>query len=347
MTIDYRSRRPQAAPAGHRRPPACRGGAGLGPDDLHAAGRGRGARQTDRAALAPRARAPDRPRHRAAPRCPRAVGGRARGRLRRRVVDARHAARLRSRDARALVVRAAARRAHGRDVRRLGARASGQRLRRGAAAARNDGRAESRARGVSPRLHAPVRRPHRFGRRRHDGADRAHALRRAARRTPAADRGDPRTPGARRPVPDWRVSGAGAAGIRREDRPRVRLRLHARPAGQDRASVHDEAREGRRADHDAVPQRQPVGRAVLDAARGRPRDVRAGHRRRARRHAALWRHDGRGPREPVAAVGKPRRPQPALLAPMVRSAQRSVPGRAGRHRRRHVLPRDQQGDRRR
>ena len=83
------------------------------------------------------------------------------------------------------------------------------------------------------------------------------------------------------------VSGAGAAGIRREDHPRVRLRLHARPAGQDRASVHDEAREGRRADHDAVPRRQPVGRAVLDAARGRPRDVRAGHRRRARRHAAL------------------------------------------------------------
>ena len=57
-------------------------------------------------------------------------------------------------------------------------------------------------------------------------------------------------------------------------------------------------------------ERRSAGRTLLHAARSRARDVRAGHRRRARRHAALQRHDGRRARKPVAALGEPRRPQP-------------------------------------
>ena len=138
-----------------------------------------------------------------------------------------------------------------------------------------------------------------------------------------------------------------AAGVRRKGDPRLRLRLHARPPGQDGAPVHDQARPRRRADHHALPHRQPVRRPVLHAARGRARDVRAGHRRRARRHAAVHRHDVGRPRKPVAAVGEPRGPQPAVLAPLVRVAAGRVPRRARRRRRRHVLSRDQQGASRR
>ena len=101
---------------------------------------------------------------------------------------------------------AAAERAHRDDLPRMAARAPGQRLRRRAAAARDDGRAEPRARGVLSRLRAPVRRAHRPRRGRHDGGGGARALRRVARRPRAADRGHPRAPAARRPLPRPAIS---------------------------------------------------------------------------------------------------------------------------------------------
>ncbi len=317
--------------------------AALGPGDLHAARRSGGAGPPARLAERPRARADDRSGHRTPPRQARAVGRGAGGRLRRGGAHPRDAARLRPCDTGAEPLRPAAERALGDVVPRVGTRTARQRLRDDAPAARDHGRALPRARRLLPGLRPPVRRADRPCGGWNDGRGGAHALHRAARRAAAADRGDPRPSRARRRLPHRRLPGGDPARVRRKGHPGIRVRLHARPPGQDRAPVHDEARPRRRAHHHAVSRRRPVRRDLLDAARGRSRDVRAGRRRCARRHAALRRHDVGRAREPVAAVGKPGRPQPPVLAPLVRLAAVGVSGRALRRRRRHLLPGDQQG----
>jgi hypothetical protein len=76
---------------------------------------------------------------------------------------------------------------------------------------------------------------------------------------------------------------------------------------------------------------------------GRARHVRTGHRRRARGHTAFHRNDGRRARKPVAAMGEPRGPEPAVLAPLVRIVAGELSGRARRRGHRYLLSRDQQG----
>ena len=71
-------------------------------------------------------------------------------------------------------------------------------------------------------------------------------------------------------------------------------------------------------------------RAVLHAARGRPRALRAGRRRRARGHAARLRHVRGRAREPVAPVGERGRAQPRLLGALLSAAPHSLSRTASR-----------------
>ena len=103
----------------------------------------------------------------------------------------------------------------------------------------------------------------------------------------AADRGDHARARSRRPLPRAAHSRSteqlafGAQVIRAfgYDFTRGRQDKTAHP-------FMTKSRLRRRAHHHAVRDDDLSDGAVLDAARGRPRDVRAGHRRRARRHAA-------------------------------------------------------------
>ena len=105
-----------------------------------------------------------------------------------------------------------------------------------------------------------------------------------------------------------------------------RLRPRPRPSRQDPSSVLHEVRLGRRAHHHARARGRPRRRAVLDRARSRPRHVRAGRERRARRHAARLRRLGRRAREPVAAVGERGRARPRVLGAFLPgAAARSIP----------------------
>ena len=72
----------------------------------------------------------------------------------------------------------------------------------------------------------------------------------------------------------------------------ARLRFRPRPARQDPPSVLHQVRGRRRAHHHARRSGRHRPGAVLDHPRGRPCHVRAGRRRRARRHAARQRHLG-------------------------------------------------------
>ena len=69
-----------------------------------------------------------------------------------------------------------------------------------------------------------------------------------------------------------------------------------------------------------VRDERPRRGAVLHAARGRPRALRAGRRRRVRGHAPQLGRIGRRAREPVAAVGERGRPQPRLLGAFLSAA---------------------------
>ena len=119
-----------------------------------------------------------------------------------------------------------------------------------------------------------------------------------------------------------------AARVRARGDPRVRLRLRARPPGPDAPPVHDQVLARRRAHHHARARERSHRRAVQDAARVRPRALRAGHPHGVRGHAARERHVVRRAREPVAPVGEPRRPQPRLLGALLSRAADGVPARS-------------------
>ena len=137
-----RTHRTQVAPAGNRRPARRRGIAALGPVHVHAARRRRGPRPPARALESPRPRPPGGSGRGPPARFARALG---RGAGRRfgcgRAVQG-DAARVRSRDARAVGVHRTAERAHRGLVPSVGTCPARQRFRRGAADAREDRRTE-------------------------------------------------------------------------------------------------------------------------------------------------------------------------------------------------------------
>ena len=128
-------------------------------------------------------------------------------------------------------------------------------------------------------------------------------------------------------VPPWRLPAGRPARVRRARArdPRLRRgRLAARPDG---APVLHVVLEPGRPPHDPVPAGQPrVG--LVDAPRGGPRALRARDRRLAPPLAARRRPVARPERVAVPHVGEPRRPQPAVLAALVRAAAGDVPRRS-------------------
>ena len=172
-------------------------------------------------------------------------------------------------------------------LRCLDAGAAGQRLRHHAAVSREDARLSREYRRLLRALRAHRRSADRRRRRGHDDG------RRSARCSPSC---------ARELVPivraiaeqpladdsclrgDFPEAAQLAFGLD-VDRA-LRLRLRARPAGQDASSLLHQVLARRCAHHHARARERHRRGAVLDPARGRPRAVRAGRRRRARGHAA-------------------------------------------------------------
>ncbi|CAA9301925.1 MAG: Thermostable carboxypeptidase 1, partial [uncultured Gemmatimonadetes bacterium] len=322
-----------------------RGGAGMGPGDVHAAGGSRLPGRADGGALRHRPRAP----HRAARgRADRGVrSGRVAGRRGRRQ-PARPAPRLRPRHPPAHLAGAGLRADDVAGHARLARGARAQRLRGVRALAAGGG-------GPEPRAGAGVRHPRR-----------RRGVRRATGRLRAGDdrRGDP--PHLRRPArragaahPRDRVERA-QAGRRVAAHPRPRgptggvqplgggadgLRLPGGAHGRLGASLLRGDRAGRRAHHHALPRRRLGGRAQLHHARGGARAVRAEPSQGGALRPAAGRGGQHGdPREPVAHLGEPGGP----LAPLLgvgppgdaEGARRARPPGAGRG---DGVPRDERG----
>ncbi len=165
----------------------------------------------------------------------------------------------------------------------------------------------------------------------HDHGVDPEAVRGAAARAGADRARDRRPAGGRRSLPAQHLRRGGAAFVQSRCRLASWLRPQSRAARQDAPSVLHQVRRRRRADHHARARGRSRRRVVLDRARGRPRHVRAGRERRARRHAARIGRVGRRAREPVAAVGKRGRAQPRVLGAFLPDApaalSRAVPGR--------------------
>src|SRR6476646_2183748 len=111
------------------------------------------------------------------------------------------------------------------------------------------------------------------------------------------------------------------------------LRSHSRdlwlrrglvPARSDRAPVLHVLLAPRRPHDDAL--RERPRRSLVDDARGWPRAVRARHRRVPREDTARRLAVARTQRVAEPDVGEPRGPQPSVLAALVRTAARDVPG---------------------
>ena len=184
-----------------------------------------------------------------------------------------------------------------------------------------------------------LRRPARRVRaRRHQRRDRA-ALRGAAARAGPAGRGDPGEPGPARsgaPAARDRLSDRSPADLRRDGGGDDRLRLPPRPARHHAAPVLHRDRAGRLPDHHPLRARRLQRRAVRRPPRDRARPLRPGARPRALRHA-----DGRGrlarhPRVAVAALGKRRGPEPAVLDPCLPAGAADLPPDPGRRRPRRL-----------
>ena len=184
--MSARSRRTEGPAARSERPRLGGRGAALGPGDLHAARRRRGARAADGHAGPPRPREVHRRRARAAAR---RAGARDPGpalRLGRGLAGARDAPRVRPRDQGAGRVRLGAERARRALLPGVDRGPPGERLRPRAPAAREDPRSLAPARRLLPRLRVHRRPAHRLLRLRHEGRLRARPVRRAARAPGAA-----------------------------------------------------------------------------------------------------------------------------------------------------------------
>ena len=146
---------------------------------------------------------------------------------------------------------------------------------------------------------------------------------------PRADRARPHCPPGRRLVPARLVRPGRAAALRGAGSGDARVRGRRLAPRPDGPPVLHVVLEPGRATHDPVPAGRPrVG--LVDAARGRPRALRARHRRLADADAARRRAVARRQRVAEPDVGEPRRPQPAVLDALVRATAGDVPGTARR-----------------